>query len=235
MSDNRPVYCPKCKELIPDGRGRCPTCGGSPVYLLEIGRPPEKKVDTSIQNMAIIALSVLLVVVGFRFVLYPNLPVVVEQTIVSVCSESDKIVEEKIISHKTTRNQASNFQVYTRKMVDCNEDSSDNYDSLSTNDIEIKRDSAVKPRGSGYGDDIAYIKKDMTHSQVLTSWGEPLAVEKMEINDKRVERWVYGDPLYGIRVTSRYVDFHGDAVGELYLEREMLELYENVIAERRSR
>lgn len=186
--------------------------------------------------MVIIALSVLLVAVVFRFIVYPNLPVVVEQTVVSVCSDTGKIHEENVVSRKVPRNQSGSLEIYTKKMVICDEaGGEDNNDVLLIKDIVIKRDSAAGTVGSGYGDDIAYIKKDMTHSQVLTSWGEPLAVEKMVISDKRVERWVYGDPLYGIKITGRYVDFHGDTVGQLSLEKEMLSLYENVIAERRAR
>lgn len=234
MSEKRPVYCPRCKELIPGGRGRCPSCGGSPVYLLEIGHAPKNVEAPPLQNFVIILLSVIIVALGFALIVQPNLPVNVSRNVEVVCSVSGKQVEMKTETTKVRRKDAGAYETYVRQTVECEGDVAEGF-GVKNGDIVISRDNFAVQTGKGYGDDVAYIRKDMTHSQVLSLWGEPLAVEKLMFDDHNVERWVYGDPLYGIRITGRYVDFDGDTVGQLFLEKEMFNLYQDVVAERRAR
>ncbi len=73
--------------------------------------------------------------------------------------------------------------------------------------------------------------RGMNYEQVVSAIGEPLGKDIMSKGAKMLERWRYGDPLYGIPI-ARYVIFsHGELV-EYYEFPELVKLYGKVVEDR---
>ncbi len=78
-----------------------------------------------------------------------------------------------------------------------------------------------------------FLLKGMNYEQVVSAIGEPVAKDIISKGAKILERWRYGDPLYGIPI-GRYVVFsHGELV-EFYEFPELVRLYGIVVEDRAS-
>lgn len=229
---DKPIYCPKCKDRIPGGIGMCPTCGGPPVYLLHGIKPQEAANNPWAQNAIIAALVVILAVILAR-VVYPNLPVKVERTEITACAGSNQEISRLVYTDVITRKRLDGYQNESTRYVEC--DSPGVSKSTATAKVVVNSGQSDNPGDpTGWSDELPEIRKGMSHSQVMSAWGEPIAIERIVTGDNRVERWLYGDPLYGIKITDRYVDFTGDGVARAFYSNGLSRLHKKVIEERRS-
>lgn len=73
--------------------------------------------------------------------------------------------------------------------------------------------------------------KGMNYEQVISAIGEPVHKDIMAKGAKILERWRYGDPLYGIPINRYAVFSHGELV-EFYEFPELVKLHGKIVEAR---
>ncbi|MFA6448093.1 MAG: hypothetical protein WCX65_01375 [bacterium] len=216
--------CTKCYRTIPADRTRCPWCGD---------RSGEKErafshADERLAYALLIIMFFGLAAGGYwhryyykKFV-YPNEMVPVKTGSFKRCPVNGIDYDLKIETIAVPRSDEGKYSV--KKIESCppevflrpvNPGIKDMRNKLV--DVELLRNDerarAVKRiypnmnRVSAWYVGRRILALGMNKQQVLIVLGRPTSEEYFARDGKRVERWGYGDPVYGLAVSNRYADF----------------------------
>ncbi len=76
------------------------------------------------------------------------------------------------------------------------------------------------------------LARNMSPEMVTSSWGRPTARVSVMKNGSAIERWEYGDPLYGIPLTDRHADFQDGGLTYFSTNKILDDLYLDILNER---
>ncbi len=250
--------CRYCGREVGVTEWQCPACGKALVAQLHINKekPAKPTQNTSGPGLIVVGLLIaIFVFLAYQSWVYPNMMVDVEVGEVEVCVGTGerrvKYIERKKVRRKEAqlpRNSVRELYINCESGSKVASVSSDALAEVSDiSDAARQRTSATEQddlaatpdrggeRPPAAAADLPYEPLDlnMTNEAVVSAWGAPLKVEYMVKGSVEVERWYYGDPLYGLLIFERYVDFKNGRVIGFHTDTELTNLYEQVLAERR--
>lgn len=250
--------CHYCGREVGVTEWSCPACGKALVARLHMRNEPVEKRRQSGGPLGLIVVGALLAV--FAYLAYhswilPNTMVEVMAGEVVICRDTGEkrinYKERKMVRRKNADLPRNSMrEIY----IDC--DTGDRTAEAPAAEQNRQPDSEAeagrRPAARSQSDlaaaaeisgerhpaavaNLPYepLELNMTTEAVVSAWGEPLKVEYMVRGTTEIERWYYGDPLYSLLIFERYVDFKNGRVAGFHTDRELNNLYEQVMAERR--
>ena len=213
--------CPTCYRTIPAYRTKCPWCGNGMGGAR--GALPAADRKSGIPFLA--AVLILLAALGYVYYVkyiypYANVPVNVGRY--KHCPVSGENYDISVRVIEVPRMDAYKYGV--RKINACppeavlmSEKPGLGTDGNNLLDAKLlKSDGKANTAGKIYPkmNRVAawyagrgFLALGMTKQQVFVAWGRPVEVESFNRDNRRIERWYFGDPVYNLPIMSRYADF----------------------------
>jgi len=236
--------CSKCRAPLPRGVDRCPRCEGG--YKAARNRFSGQASGTPYFYAALLFVLCAASVILFVYIASLRNPTSSVLTgTMKRCPADGKEYDLKVRRVIVPRGDENNYGIAV--IEECESESLDK--ALSSGDDKAIEKMGVKsiindPRTAellranpdwdpvkAFYSSRGLLLKGMNYEQVVAAIGEPVAKDIISKGAKMLERWRYGDPLYGIPI-GRYVMFsHGELV-EYYEFPELVRLYGKVVEDR---